>query len=104
MKKPSQASVVCQSWNRPAVIRIGPSWSSQNFAAMQYTAGDEVLFSGVHGDPLPVDDQRVAAWRHEHVFVVVVSMRRGCRGFTAGPERQLAPVRPVEYVAFDSWG
>jgi hypothetical protein len=76
----------------------------QNFPAVPYAAGDEVLLSSRQWNPLSVNDQGVAALNHDHVFIVIVDVRCGSRSFTAGPKRHLAPIRPIEYVTLDSWG
>src|SRR6266498_5464332 len=83
---------------------VDGSGLSQNFATMQYAPRDEVLLSGLQRNPLPVNDQGIAALDHDHVFVVVVGVRCGSRSFTAGPKRHLAAICPIEYVTLDSWG
>jgi hypothetical protein len=64
--------------------RSGPS---QNFATVWDAARDEIFLPGVHWDPLSIDDQGLAALHNNHVFIVIVSVYRGCSSFTAGPER-----------------
>src|SRR5437016_4226673 len=65
---------------------------------------DQVLLSGFEWNPLPLDDQGIAALNNDHIFVVVVRVRCGDRSFRATPKRHLAPVCPIEYVTLDSWG
>jgi len=50
------------------------SGSSFDFAAMWYTLRNEVFFSRPYGNPLSIDDERIAALHNDHVFVVVVNM------------------------------
>jgi hypothetical protein len=71
---------------------------------MRYAARDEVFLPGIHWNALSVDDQGIATLHNDHVFVVIVSVCRGCRSFTAGPKRHLASACSIEYVTFDSWG
>ncbi len=74
------------------------SCSSQNFTAVQHTPWDEIFLSGPYRNSLPVDNPRIAALLNDHVFVVIVSMGRRCRGFMASPEGHLAPIYPIEYI------
>src|SRR5207249_35209 len=83
---------------------VDGSGLGQNFATVQYAPWDEVLLSGLQWNPLPVDDQGIAALNNDHVFVVIMHVHRGGRSFPAGPKRHLAPVCPIEYVTLDSWG
>jgi len=80
------------------------SGAGQDFAAVRHAAGDEILLAGFQGNPFAVDDQRVAALHHDHVFVEVVDMRCGGRGLGAGPEGHLAAVGAIEDIAFDAGG
>jgi hypothetical protein len=77
------------------VDRSGPS---RNLTTMRHTARDEVLLACLHRNPFPVNDQRVTALHNHHIFVLVMDMFHGGRGFTASPERHLASVGSIEYV------
>ncbi len=83
------------------VDRSGPG---KNFAAVLDAAWNEIFFSGLHRNPLPIDDQGIAALHNDHVFVVIVDMRRRYRIFTAAPKRHLASVSAVEDVPLNAWG
>jgi hypothetical protein len=63
---------------------------------------DEVFLAGDYGDPLSVDDQRIATLYNDHVFIEIVGVCRGRSGLMAGPKRHLAPVRSIEYKTFDA--
>ena len=78
------------------------SGSSNNLAAVRHSPRDEIFVSGVQRNAPPIDNQGVASLHHDHVFVVVMSMRSGWRCLTALPKRHLAPVSSVEDVALDS--
>src|ERR1700730_11174069 len=65
---------------------------------------NEALFTSSNWNPLLINNERVAALHHDHVFVEIMHMRRGLRGFAACPERHLAPVRSVKNVTFNSRG
>jgi hypothetical protein len=80
------------------------SGPGKNFAAVWYAAWNEIFLSSPYRNPLSIDDQRIAALYDEHVFVVFVDMSRGCRGFTTGPKRHLAPVSAVEDKTLNAWG
>lgn len=44
----------------------------------------------------------IAALHNEHVFVVLVGVRRRSCSFTAGPKRHLAPIYSVEDVTLNA--
>src|ERR1700733_606600 len=74
-----------------------------NFTTVRYSARDEVFFSGFQGNPVSVEDQRVATLHNDHIFIVIVDMLgRGPR-FRTRPERHLASLDPVEHVTLDTW-
>ena len=77
------------------------SGSGCDLTAMRYTARDEVLLACLDGNPVSVNDQGVAALHDYHVFVEVMDMFRGGRGFTAGPECHLALVDSIEHVTLN---
>src|ERR1039457_466967 len=54
---------------------VNSSGSSDNFAAVIDTAGDEILLSSPQWNALASDDQGIAALSDDHVLVVVVNMR-----------------------------
>src|ERR1019366_9649208 len=87
-----------------AAKRVDGSGGSQNFAAMRHAARDNVFLPTLYWNALSADDQGITPLHNQHVFVVVVGVCRGCRGFTAGPKRYLTSIRSIEYVTFDSWG
>jgi len=78
------------------------SSTSHNFTTVRYAARDEVFFPGFHWNPVSVDDQGVATLHNYHVFVVIVDMFPRRRGFSAGPERHLASIYPIEHVTLDT--
>jgi hypothetical protein len=82
---------------------VDRSGSCKNLATVRYAARDEVFLAGLHWNPLPIDDQGIAAPHNDHVFVVIVHVCRGCRSFTAGPKCHLAPVCSVEDVTLNAW-
>ena len=53
----------------------GPS-SGQNFSTVRGTTRDEIFVSCVEGDAFSINDQGVATLYDEHVFVVIVYVRR----------------------------
>ena len=73
-----------ETMNRP-----GPG---DNFPAVQSALWDYILHSGADRNPLPGDNQRIAALDHEHVFIEVMNvggMRR-----IRGTSRRLSGFRP----------
>lgn len=40
---------------------------------MQYAPRDEVLLPGLQWNPLPIDDERIAALNDNHVFVIAIA-------------------------------
>jgi len=81
---------------------VDRSGSSRNLTTMRHTARDEVFLACLHRNPISMNDQGVAALHNHHVFVVVMDMFRGSRGFTAGPECHLAFVCPIEHVTLNT--
>ena len=81
------------------VDRPGPG---DNFATVRSAPWNEVFLPCVHRNPLPVNNQRVAALHDQHVFIefVIVSGRRS--GLVARPECHLASVQAVKDVAFNT--
>src|SRR5215831_8899897 len=82
--------------------RVDGSGSSHNFTAVRGTARDKVFLSSPHRDPLPANDQRVAALHHQNVFVVVMDMLGRRRILSAGPECHLTSISSIEHVALNS--
>jgi hypothetical protein len=74
-----------------------------NLTTVRYAARDEVFFSGFQGNPVSIDDQRVATLHDDHIFVVIVDMLRRRPGFSTRPERHLAALDPIEHVTLDTW-
>lgn len=74
-----------------------------NFTTVRYAARDEVFFSGFQGNPVSVEDQRVATLHNDHIFVVIVDMLRRGPCFRTRPERHLASIDPIEHVTLDTW-
>jgi hypothetical protein len=66
------------------------------------SARNQIFLSDFYWNPLSIDDHGIAALHDEHVFVEVVRMSCGLRGFPAGPERHLAPVSTLEDITFNA--
>ena len=81
---------------------VDSSGPGNHFATVRYAARDEVFLAGPHWNPLPIDDQGIAALDNDHVFVVIVGVSRGYRRFTAGPKCHLASVSSIEDVALNA--
>src|ERR1035441_2928766 len=79
---------------------VDRSGSSQNFATVLDAARNEVFFPGPDRYSLAIHDQGIAALHDDHVFVVIVGVRRGCGGLRADPKRHLASVRSIEDKTF----
>ena len=80
------------------------SGPSKNFTAVPNSAWNQNFLSGLHRHPLIVDDQGVAAFDDDHIFVLGVDMSRRCCCLPAAPKRHLAPVLAVEDIALNAWG
>jgi hypothetical protein len=76
--------------------------TSGRLTAMPNSLSNEILFTRLHGNSPPFDEQGVTTLHDQHVLVEAVRMRRGNRSFPASPERHLTPIRPVEDVTFHS--
>ena len=79
---------------------VNRSRPRKNLARMQHTLGDAIFVSRVQVNPLPIDDQGVAALHHEHVLVVVMHMSRRRSRFMTLPECHLASIDPIKHVTF----
>lgn len=71
---------------------------------MRHAAWNEIFLSGLHRNPLPIDDQGITALHYEHIFVESVGVLCGYRSFSAGPKRHLASVFAVENITLNAWG
>ena len=55
---------------------VDRSRSSQNLSTVRQSARDDAFLPGVQRNPIAIDDQGIAAFDNDHVFVVVVHMLR----------------------------
>ena len=68
------------------VDRSGPS---DDLTPVRDAARDDVFLPSFYLNPLPVDDQRIAALYNYHVFVVIVDMFRRGRSLSTFPKTPL---------------
>jgi hypothetical protein len=102
MAGPSRGeSITVSSMASECMNRSGPRYY---FAAVQHAPWDEIFLSIFQGNPLSINDQRVAALHNDHIFVVIVGMRFRWRCFVARPKCHLAPICSIEHVTLDSSG
>jgi hypothetical protein len=78
------------------------SGPGNNFTAMPHAAWNRILLTGPDRNPLPIDDQGIAAPHNQHVFVISVDMLRRSRSLAAGPKRHLAPACAAEDITLNA--
>jgi hypothetical protein len=80
---------------------VDSSSSSKNFSTMQHTTSDEIFFARAHWYPFPIDDQCVASLHDDHVFIVIMRVRRRFRSVAAGPKCHLTAIFSVKNITFN---
>jgi len=76
--------------------------SRQYLPAVAHTAWNQVLLASFDGNPLPINQQCVAALHNQHVLMKVMDMLCGTCGLSASPKRHLAFIGSVEDISFDT--
>src|ERR1035441_2936748 len=78
------------------------SRARQHFSSVQCATGNVVFHSSSDGNPISINNQGIAALRHEHVFIESVNMGGRGSGLGACPKRHLTAVRAVEHVTLNA--
>jgi hypothetical protein len=69
-------SLLLYSFSPPSAERVNGPSPGANFAAMREPFGNEVFFSRFDGYTSAINDQGIATLDHDHVFVVLMHVRR----------------------------
>src|SRR5580704_1530371 len=78
----------------PAESVDGPG-ARYHFTAVPEPLGNKIFLPGIDWNASAINNKGVAALDHDHVFVILVHVRRGMRCLATSPKRHLAPVHTV---------